>query len=368
MAAKTKFATALCSLLPTGGKSMKLVSRGIAIALAALILTGWTSPTPVESVLYRFQGGQDGFNPQSGLIADKEGALYGTTPSGGSGNCAGFAGCGTVFQLTPARDKTTGKTTWTEKVLYSFQGGQNGFSPQSGLIADKEGALYGTTSYGGNCTACGTVFQLTPARDKTTGKTTWTEKVLYSFQARDTFFGSHAGLIADSEGALYGTTELGGSGSGGICATLQEGCGTVFQLTPARDKTTGKTTWTAKVLYSFQGGNDGGVPLAGLIADSEGALYGTTEFGGSSKDAGTVFQLTPARDKTTGKTTWTEKVLYSFQGGSDGLFPKAGLIADRQGALYSTTSSGGSGGTVFQLTPARNKTTGKTTWTREGAL
>jgi hypothetical protein len=117
-------------------------------------------------VLYSFQGGQDGFYPLAGLIADKEGALYGTTLYGGSGHCIEFRGtvaCGTVFQLTPARDKTTGKTTWTEKVLYSFQGGQDGDEPAAGLIADRQGALYSTTSLGGgSCIGlgCGTVFKL----------------------------------------------------------------------------------------------------------------------------------------------------------------------------------------------------------------
>jgi hypothetical protein len=141
-------------------------------------------------------------------------------------------------------------------------------------------------------------------------------------------------LIADREGALYGTTQNGG-GSG--CNGL--GCGTVFQLTPARDKTTGKTTWTESVLYIFQGGSDGSYPYAGLIADSEGALYGTTAFSGSiGNGAGTVFQLTPARNQT----TWTESVLYIFQGGSDGSLPLARLIADKEGALYGTTLNGGS--------------------------
>jgi uncharacterized repeat protein (TIGR03803 family) len=321
-------------------------------------------------VLYRFQGGSDGSDPLTDLIADREGALYGTTQNGGSNaNCFGFPGCGTVFQLTPARDKTTGKTTWTESVLYRFQGGSDGFFPVAGLIADREGTLYGTTQFGNGGNGTGTVFQLTPARDKTTGKTTWTESVLYNSQ------GGSAALIADSEGALYGTTAAGGSG----------GTGTVFQLTPARDKTTGKTTWTEKVLYSFRGGSDGAPLSAGLIADKEGALFGTTFSGGSgsggnciqgSQGCGTVFQLTPARDKTTGKTTWTEKVLYSFRGGSDGALLSAGLIADKEGALFGTTFSGGSGsggncfgfpgcGTVFQLTPAQDKTMGKTTWTEK---
>ena len=288
----------------------------------------------VETVLYSFLGGSDGSYPPAGLIADKEGALYGTTEVGGSGNN------GTVFKLTPP---TKGQTAWKETVLYRFcsqPSCSDGSQPRfAGLIADKEGALY-TTEVGG--IGQGTVFKLTRARDQTTGKTTWTESVLYRFQGGSDGAYPGAGLIADREGALYGTTERGGGGSGSN--------GTVFKLTPARDQTTGKTTWTESVLYGFQGGSDGAIPFAGLIADKEGALYGTTTGGGSGNN-GTVFKLTPARDQTTGKTTWTESVLYRFRGGSDGFQPFAGLIADREGALYGTTTGGGSGnnGTVFKL-------------------
>jgi uncharacterized repeat protein (TIGR03803 family) len=122
---------------------MKLVTRGIAIALASLGLMGGALAAPVEALLYSFTGGTDGGYPFAGLIADSEGTLYGTTGGGGRGNN------GTVFRLTPARDKTTGKTTWTESVLYSFQGGSDGSDPFAGLIADSEGALYGTTQNGG---------------------------------------------------------------------------------------------------------------------------------------------------------------------------------------------------------------------------
>jgi uncharacterized repeat protein (TIGR03803 family) len=288
-------------------------------------------------VLYRFQGGSDGFFPVAGLIADSEGALYGTTGGGGSNN-------DTVFKLTPAHDKATGKTTWTENVLYRFQGGSDGYFPLAGLIADSEGALYGTTQNGGSGDN-GTVFKLTPpakGRSPLT-QTAWTETVLYRFQSGSDGSLPAAGLIADREGALYGTTQFGGSG----CQHLppgSSGCGTFFKLTPARKQ----TAWTESVLYRFQGGGDGSYPYAGLIADSEGALYGTTAFSGSlGNGAGTVFKLTPARNQT----AWTESVLYIFQGGSDGSLPLARLIADKEGALYGTTVNGGTAGrgTVFKL-------------------
>ena len=215
---------------------------------------------PVETVLYRFLGGSDGSYPYASLIADKEGALYGTTPGGG-----------TAFRLTPP---TKGQAAWTETVLYSFKGGSDGQGPQSGLTADNWGALYGT--------AGDTVFKLTPP-----SKGHWTETVLHSFTGSD---GSNpsARLIADKEGALYGTTIEGGSScQQNVCCQQTFGCGTVFKLTPP-DK--GQTAWTETVLHSFLGGSDGKNPRAGLIFDKEGALYGTTQ-GGGTADSGTVFKL-----------------------------------------------------------------------------
>jgi uncharacterized protein YceK len=167
-------------------------------------------------------------------------------------------------------------------------------------------------------------------------------------------------LIADESGALYGTTALGGNSA---CSVL--GCGTVFKLTPPSQ---GETAWTETVLYSFKGASDGANPFASLISGESGALYGTTLLGGSGNcfgsECGTVFKLTPPAE---GETVWTETVLYSFNGGSDGNFPRASLIADERGALYGTTSSGGGSncpgfvcGTVFKLTPPAE---GQTAWT-----
>jgi uncharacterized repeat protein (TIGR03803 family) len=175
------------------------------------------------------------------------------------------------------------------------------------------------------------------------------ETVIHSFSAPPSSGGSspQAGLIANKEGALYGTT----SGGGAVVSGTQSE-GIVFKLTPPAK---GQTTWTETVLHSFVGGTDGASPYAGLIADERGALYGTTS-GGGTANWGTVFKLTPPAK---GQTTWTETGLYSFLSGSDGAFPQAGLIADKQGALYGTTLYGGSGGngTVFKLTPpARGQT------------
>jgi uncharacterized repeat protein (TIGR03803 family) len=234
-------------------------------------------------------------------------------------------------------------------VLHSFTGGSDGANPYASLIADKQGALYGTTHVGGS-SGSGTVFKLTPPVN---GQTAWKETVLYSFGGSDGAF-PWAGLVADKQGALYGTTTAAGNAAcdGGY------GCGTVFKLTPPVN---GQTAWKETVLHTFAGGGDGATPFAGLIADQQGALYGTTEQGGSS-NYGTVFKLTPPAKA---QTTWTETVLHSFSFSSsdlDGVYPTASLIAGEQGTLYGATPNGGSRGpygygnngygygTVFKLT------------------
>ena len=307
---------------------MRILYRDMAITFAALSLTGGALAAPVETVLHSFNA-SGGSYPYAGLIADNQGALYGTT-AGGS------AGFGTVFKLTPP---AKGQTAWTETVLHSFTA-SDGRYLYAGLIANNRSALYGTTSSGGSADK-GTVFKLTPPAK---GQTAWTETVLHSF-AGSNGANPGAGLVADKQGALYGTTPGGGSGDKG----------TVFKLTPPAK---GQTAWTETVLYSFTGGSDGLSPRAGLIADNRGTLYGTTSSGGSA-DKGTVFKLTPPAK---GQTAWTETVLYSFIGGSDGLSPRAGLVADKEGALYGTTPGGGSAdkGTVFKLTPPAK---GQTAWT-----
>ena len=171
---------------------------------------------------------------------------------------------------------------WTEKVLHSFGNGTDGVSPQAGLISDAAGNLYGTNSSGGTYTYYGTVFELTP-----TAGGGWTEQVLHSFDNNGTDgFYPEASLIFDAAGNLYGTTQAGGT------STCDGGCGTVFELRP-----TVGGGWTEQVLHSFGSGGDGAFPLAGLIFDRVGNLYGTTGGGGANQCAGsscgTVFELTP---------------------------------------------------------------------------
>jgi uncharacterized repeat protein (TIGR03803 family) len=229
---------------------------------------------------------------------------------------------------------------WTEKVLYSFKGNRkDGVGPSAGLIFDGVGNLYGTTGGGGVYNA-GTVFEL-----MTTANGNWTERVLHSFK-----FGSSAGWDPDGGLILDNSSNLYGTAGGGV-----DGDGVVFEL--AR---TAGGHWVEKVLHTFRDdGKDGRNPVAGLIFDDAGNLYGTTPSGGAYYGGGTVFELTP---KAGGG--WSEKILHSFDNsghgdGRDGLWPFAGLILDAQGNLYGTTSSGGNleycggngCGTVFELSP-----------------
>ena len=287
---------------------------------------GWT-----ESVLHNFvYDGIDGYEPLS-ITMDAAGNLYGTTQLGGVHNA------GTVFELSPMPGGR-----WAETVLYSFAGGNDGSQAFGTLVMDNAGNLYGTTFDGGSLGE-GTVFELSPGEGGD-----WTKTVLHSFgEGYDGSF-PYAGVILDSAGNLYGTTEEGGHPDGGYCQIF--GCGTVFELSPSADG------WTESVLYSFysdSNDSDGWQPWGSLIMDSAGHLYGTTVFGGpyclpaGSFGCGTVFELSPNAGGG-----WTEAVLYSFSGPpDDGGLPEGSLILDAVGNLYGTTVYGASGGTVFELSP-----------------
>jgi uncharacterized repeat protein (TIGR03803 family) len=250
-----------------------------------------------EKVLHAFKGPNDGCNPYAALL-DVGGELYGTTDADGAN------GVGTVFKIT---------TSGNEKLLYAFKGGSSdGANPQAGLTNVK-GTLFGTT-YGGGPSGDGTVFKVT---------TTGTEKMLHAFKGSDGKNPSSSLLAVNDN--LYGTTVSGGA----------KGLGTVFVVS---------TSGTEKVLHSFRGGTDGAGPeLTGLI-DVNGTLYGVTKEGGT-RDNGTIFKIT-----TSGKET----VLYRFQGQSDGDGETPhGTLTNVKGALFGTTTYGGSGGagTVYKITP-----------------
>jgi uncharacterized repeat protein (TIGR03803 family) len=245
---------------------------------------------------------------------------YGTTLLGGADNL------GTVYELTP-----TAGGGWKEKILHSFRNSGDGQNPQASLILDASGNLYGTTIGDGpfinGSFVSGTVFELT----RTAGGG-WKYKVLHSFGTSTDGGFSLNGLFADSAGNLYGSTHNGGS----------QGVGMVFELSPQLDG-----VWITRILHDFTlGGTDGLSPSAGVIMDSAGNLYGTTQ-GGGTHNFGTAFELSP-----TAEGLWTERILHTFHG-ADGFLPSAPLIFDAFGHLYGTTFLGGAyfGGEVFEIIP-----------------
>jgi uncharacterized repeat protein (TIGR03803 family) len=287
--------------------------------------------TWTEKILHQFGNPGDGVNPQSGLISDAGGNLYGTTLDGGVFSVFG----GTVFELSPA----TGGG-WTEKVLHSFGKGKDGQYPSGSLIFDASGNLYGLANQGGADTYYGTVFELTPLAGGA-----WVEKILHSFNVLHQGEGGQnpvGGLIFDAAGNLYGMTDL-----GGVCSNCFSAGGTAFKFSPSVSG-----GWDEKILHTFNPYTaDGSYPVSGLIIDPSGNLYGTTPAGGShatTLTGGTVFELKPQAGGG-----WAEKILHNFGKGTDGGIPFSGLIFDAAGNLYGTTQQGGAYGygTVFEITP-----------------
>jgi uncharacterized repeat protein (TIGR03803 family) len=297
---------------------------------ATLILASSAWGRGRNTTLYSFTGGADG-NLPSGMIFDGAGNLYGTTYEGGA------LGYGAVFELI-----ANSNGTWTESVLYQFLGGHDGAYPLSSPIFDGAGNLYGTTKGGGDpenyCTVgyvkgCGVIFELMP---NTNG--TWTERTLYQFTGLNDGAYPSGTLTFDGAGDLYGTTYGGGVFGCGVP------CGVVFRLTPDRHG-----GWIERVIHSFKA-HPGALPVAGLVSDPVGNLYGTTSSGGSA-GAGIVFELTPGSNGR-----WVYNVLHVFRGGKDGANPLGSLVLDAAGVLYGTTDSGGAyrHGNVFKLTPTSN--------------
>ncbi len=272
--------------------------------------------TWTHTVLYNFTGGADGGEPYKGVTLDAQGNLYGTAVTGGSGSCEG--GCGVVYKLTRSG------TTWAQSVIHAFSG-TDGSGPGSPVAFDKQGNLYGTTPTGG-AKGDGVIYEM-----KANVNGGWNFYVIHTFTGGlDGLGGSASRLLIDSTGNIYGVNTVGGA----------HGFGNVFEL----KLTAGK--WQLTTLYSFQDQPDGASPYGGVIFGKDGNLYGTTYYAGAN-DVGTVYKL------TNNNGSWTESVLYSFKGGSDGDSPISSLAADSQGNLYGTTSDGGAAacgcGTIFKM-------------------
>ncbi|HXM44610.1 MAG TPA: choice-of-anchor tandem repeat GloVer-containing protein [Bryobacteraceae bacterium] len=329
------------------------------LGCAVLVLSPLVVKRPAQAqtyvIMYEFTG-SDGAVPFGELLLNG-GVLYGTTSGGGAYNA------GTVFQFDT--------TTEVETVLYSFAGGPaDGADPIAGLVRDSNGNMYGVT-YGGGASFFGTIFEIPVAGGFT---------LLYSFQGPPGDGAGPSGRLVLAGGSLFGTTYAGGSGNGsgtvfklagGIYTSLRDfppggtfpragltlegghlygvaydgglasSGGTVFELTPAAP------------LYAFTGGDDGGRPMASLIGDGLGNLYGTASEGGSGtfgNGHGVVFELNV--------TTLQQTLLHTFTG-LDGTGPVGALVRDSSGNLYGTTMFGGTAGhgTVFKLDTSGNLTT-----------
>ena len=311
----------------------RLEAVGLVWAVAAVLTLAFAQLAQAQTftVIHNFTG-TDGADPLAGLTIDRGGRLYGTTYSGG-------AGYGTVYMLAH------NGSGWSFNSLYSFTGGSDGDRAYGRVTFGPNGTLYGTTSQGGNsvcANGCGTVFNLKPPPNAICGNAPCprAKTVLYRFMGTDGA-GPSGDLVFDQAGNVYGTTFIGG-GMGG-----NDGAGVVYKLTTAGVET---------VLFDFPetGCTAGADPFGGVIFDTTGNLYGTTRSTGAfGCGNGVVFQLSPSGPP------WIENVLYTFQNGSDGGLPQAGLITDKVGNLYGATSTGGQGGggTVFEMMPPGNSWT-----------
>ena len=312
--------------IPMNSLAATLCAR---LFLVLVVIGGTALGHASDTVIYNFTGGSAGINPSTGLIFDAAGNLYGGTYTGGSGACGG--GCGVIFRLTPGESGT-----WTQSVVYNFQGftAGDGMYPSGRLISDAAGNLYGVTAAGG-IRNCGTVFELIPGSGGS-----WTESVLHSFACGDKDGNEPSGnLVFDASGNLWGVTLAGGTRNGGM----------VFELVHSSGG------WTESMIYNFSGvGTLSGSEPTGIIFDGSGNLYGVTEFGGTEavNGAGVVFQLVESSG------VWTQKVLHRFPiTGTSLQTPNGGLIFDASGNLYMTMARGGNGGAgVFKFNPTTGAT------------
>ncbi len=360
-----------------------------ALVIVLLCLVGPSighSEQAIET-LFSFTGAPNGAEPQSGVVAGKSGKLYGTTFRGGhkedmDGDIDG-RGVGLIFSLTSNSSQVV---PYKGDILFKFTHQPSvdaGHFPVGGVVIGKNGTLYGVTmrhsdGHGGD--GGGTIYALKPP---SSASQVWDHNVLFSFRA---IGGTpQAGLVIGQDGALYGTTSIGG----GLCYS-----GTVFRFKPNGSATGG----SYRDIYRFRGLsgdprcpknptlNNGMLPAARLTLGNDGVLYGTTAFGGQrpghgpgGEGCGVVFSLTPPPTAT---AEWKLGVLLRFlcvENGK-GEAPAAAVSIGRDGSLYGTTENGGISpdessrrgyGIVFQLTPpdpVTGKREPKSLWRFTGGL
>ncbi len=281
-------------------------------ALAVLVLSSSTALAGKYKIIHNFTGGADGAVPGYTLAPDGKGNFIGTANQGGAN------GDGTVFRLEQKNTK------WHVRPLYDFSDsyGQPGWG-----VALHKGGIYTIGSYasvqGG---PCGSALQL----NKASG--VGLSEVLMRTYVKSEEGCPTGNLVFDPAGNAYGVTQNGGA----------NGWGSIIELSPT------KSGWNETILYSFRGQDDGGAPYSEMVIDAKGNLYGTAS-ACASGCFGTVFELSPSQ------SGWTYNVLHVFQGGSDGGQPVAALTFDAEGNLFGATSSFGAngGGTVFELSGAK---------------
>jgi uncharacterized repeat protein (TIGR03803 family) len=293
-----------------------------------------------EQVIYSFDPSDHGPKAPNGpLFIGPDGAYYGTTYDGG------VNGAGVAYKLTASRRFSK---------LHDFGSGYDGAFPETGVIRDASGNLYGTTFEGGDFPCfgpgCGTVFELVPSASG------YTESVLHNFKGYGHNDGSfpEAGLTMDASGNLYGTTYEGGNGQCYVATSGADGCGTVFKLTKTA------SGYTYSEIYGFDNGADGAYPVGGVAIDSSGNIFGTTADGGhdcGQLGCGTVFKLAPSGPN------YTKTTIYQFNGkdNDDGAHPESSVILDSAGNVYGTTYAGGSNcgsdcSTEYKLIPCTSVT------------
>ncbi len=304
--------------------SRRTLAACLLTVLSVIGLSAASYAQDTESTLYTFLNGNDGGAPNSPLIADASGNLYGVT-YGGVGNR------GTVFELSP-----NGAGGWNQATIYEFTAPTSGAGPSGSLVFDSAGNLYGTTAQGGilsGCfgSGCGVIYKLSP-----NGSGPWIETVLYAFSGTTDGAFPNGYLIFDPAGNLYGTAFSGGN-TQTICDG-DPGCGVVFELSPQGG------SWNETVLYAFGGRNDGANPSEKLLRTSSGILASSTQYGGANH-VGVVFAITPQK---TGM--WKESILHTFGGSPDGA-NGGPVVNDTAGNIYGLTYTGGNkgGGTIYKL-------------------
>jgi uncharacterized repeat protein (TIGR03803 family) len=296
----------------------------LALSLAMILPLSSSMQAQTFHLLYTFTNGSDGANPYATVTLDRAGNLYGTT--------FGYTTNGGVYELQRHG------SSWIFKSLYNFQGTSDGTGPQSPVIFGPDETLYGTTKYGGNTcngVTCGTVYNLQPpAHICSNVSCPWTEHPIYWFggvRLQDGYSPGTGSLMFDASGNLYGTTASGGTTENGI----------VYELVRSQG------SWSEHILADFPGDNGPAHPQAGVALNATGNLLGTTV----SDNNGYAYELTSSGQG------WALQTIHTFQGGSDGSDPMAGLIFDAAGNAYGATTGGGSQpATVFELTPQSNGT------------